>query len=912
MMKWQVSSQQMLDRDSRMADAAVDTDDLVALVFVDDAAGVASSSHDRYSDSESITGDWEQEALRRMKTDSSGEMNDMSYRQFRNRLKDSLVRIGVRAQMLQELELGELESRSSPRLDAAQLTVENMCATGNPYMSKASGVVKHARKLAGLVHIDEQAIDLQDVLGWLRHLGDLAKETLESSLKLNSSDTIIMTSDESMKNSLEPLHGGWRLPTSPTIALQLAQQDVRDRLANLFQEKEEQYELLGATISDKLHEAEKLEEQYQILQHQINSSGAGASAHLSKVSKPQELLAPSGPRHFTGLMQQSEDEGLKSNLGSDSSPSSHDLERSEVTGNWYEASLSDSGIGKTNNQNKQEEPPAKSRNSSVNPNISSGTVGIAQQPVHDPGGQEHINEELPSTLGSESYPRPPDLERPEVTENQYKASLSDSSIGKANNQNKQKRTAAESKTSSVNPNFSRGTVGIAQKPVHDPEGLESLDEGSKQAEVAKYDSPTWPKSQSLQEQSKTDNKRQELVTQDQVSHSQGPEKKGQVKNTEKEPQEAGDLAEECFYGETTLQYRLSNQSPRKEKDRLAYDKLDPEITKEFEKVGGHGTPTNLSAKSSSGAQNEDVLPEPKYKAELLQKRNVEDTHVRLLLNESFTRDRKEATDDGAAPLHNDCNDNLADNVTDSSSDLIGESSQKIEEGDSATKLIARDTQNTNSTSQLSAYEDTEDCNEHTSQNQLLQVYGQDQLPGNQSIVNRLCAGDDEKRQLRIMQQREEAMKVSNKGSFLLFEGELVRDVPETAIHETVCNKAIQTDDVTILSLVEHTRKEREIDFRARRRDDNVNNENLGQLYNELGRMTKQLQFWRGHNWAEKHQAHPVPTPISILNQAGAEIYTDDIGLVFYYNPRTGFHTMISSKDLEDGFKFFIQPLVKPP
>ncbi|MCO5585603.1 hypothetical protein L7F22_039538 [Adiantum nelumboides] len=218
---------------------------------------------------------------------------------FRARVKESLGFVRMRTEMLHDLSLGEVSKDESPILPRGGDT---------SFMSGSSVLLKHARKLAGLLHTEEQALSLQDLHQWFQNIdpGTYGALQCDASGKTLGEDALGATPKSTLHNQLEKLrslHVAKDLfkdseeanppPTpSPHELLKQVEHDVRDRLANLYQGKnfilsrqvdilaniesindkeatmnvtmerlqnmEAAYEILGTTILQSLKEAEKM------------------------------------------------------------------------------------------------------------------------------------------------------------------------------------------------------------------------------------------------------------------------------------------------------------------------------------------------------------------------------------------------------------------------------------------------------------------------------------------------------------------------------------------------------------------------------------------------------------------------------------------------------------------------------
>ncbi|XP_024529831.1 uncharacterized protein LOC112346049 [Selaginella moellendorffii] len=238
-----------------MVDECVDTGDLEGLVFDFDAdsdttvaQGSSSSSSDEDDSPEKKPG-----------------VMDKSPNEYLALIKDSMSRIGLRTQMLHDLSLGECPPREAPASAPARSQGQGSAAAAaqeadSPYMSHTSISVKQARKLVGAMHTDEQAIDLRDLLSWMEQLGAMAEE---KSKEYESRQSLKPESTEQMKSRLQNVGGSdWRLPASPPIALQLANEDLQNRLANLYQEKNFLNNKIQSLRKEDLDESQNMPQEF--------------------------------------------------------------------------------------------------------------------------------------------------------------------------------------------------------------------------------------------------------------------------------------------------------------------------------------------------------------------------------------------------------------------------------------------------------------------------------------------------------------------------------------------------------------------------------------------------------------------------------------------------------------------------
>ncbi|MCO5585601.1 hypothetical protein L7F22_039536 [Adiantum nelumboides] len=118
------------------------------------------------------------------------------------------------------------------------------------------------------------------------------------------------------------------------------------------------------------------------------------------------------------------------------------------------------------------------------------------------------------------------------------------------------------------------------------------------------------------------------------------------------------------------------------------------------------------------------------------------------------------------------------------------------------------------------------------------------------------------------------------------------------------DEIVQTDDVAILSL-----EDCDVDALQARDYQAVD---VKDLLEKTKKLQKQLQFWRTKNWAEKHtgQGHMMPPPT--YSQFIKVDASPDMGMLCYYNSRTGTHVMKNVAELDTGMQQSIIKLVDGP
>ncbi|CAM6096154.1 unnamed protein product [Calypogeia fissa] len=328
-----------------LADAAIDTADLEELTADENALENAQLLEEIAKEEERNKKSLELEA---------GISPAIPLDEYLKLVKRSTGRIGYRTQLLDELALGEdidmwvkeAEFPPIPPLPPPEKTKESKTAdaenskdtkSGDPgakpppeykgAMRATSLVVKKARRLAGLMHIEQQNHDLQDVCTWLQHLGSVS---VCHPAKIDDQATPPPqegTPTAIAANTGNGHKGDWRLPTSPAAALLMAQEDLRQRLAQLYEEKglmetrkdqldaakklvgknlglggiqemvrisgylhgledlEEGYEMLGGRIAENLDDADKLDKRYRKLNEKAREEEEMKSQKGKKGSK---------------------------------------------------------------------------------------------------------------------------------------------------------------------------------------------------------------------------------------------------------------------------------------------------------------------------------------------------------------------------------------------------------------------------------------------------------------------------------------------------------------------------------------------------------------------------------------------------------------------------------------------------
>ncbi|KAL2608820.1 hypothetical protein R1flu_027393 [Riccia fluitans] len=328
-----------LQKNISPVDACVDTDDLEELTAEKDPEGASKSW---------LFGSAEEEELYKYSRDLDARAGaggkEISLKEYTELVKKSAGRLGLRTQMLQDLCLAEDVDLGVTDLPAAPpppppppakpgapgapaANTERPDDTSKPKVAKdqyvgamcaTSLVVKKARRLAGLMHTEQQTTDLRDIWDWLQHLGTIAppeNRQLDPTAADGSAGANGKPEDQKQ--------GDWRLPSSPALALLYAQEDLRQRLAHLYQEKntlesrrlqlsaakklvgkvgdaeesklmnylhglqtlEEGYETLGGKIADNLNDAENLDKRFQTLTEEARESKSAKGGKGAKKGK---------------------------------------------------------------------------------------------------------------------------------------------------------------------------------------------------------------------------------------------------------------------------------------------------------------------------------------------------------------------------------------------------------------------------------------------------------------------------------------------------------------------------------------------------------------------------------------------------------------------------------------------------
>ncbi|MCO5606367.1 hypothetical protein L7F22_060555 [Adiantum nelumboides] len=303
----------------RHFEKALDTTDLSFWMYTVAPDAKGSQEEESYSDADSeelerrAANEKVPEKVVTTTADDHGLVDERTKQEeFRARVKESLGFVRMRTEMLHDLSLGEVSKDESPVLLRGGET---------SFMSGSSVLLKHARKLAGLLHTEEQALSLQDLYQWFQNIEAKQACLVDASGKTLGEDALGATPKSTLHNQLEKLrslHVAKDLfkdseeanppPTpSPHQLLKQVEHDVRDRLANLYQGKnfilsrqadilaniesindkeaimlvtmerlqnmEAAYEILGTTILQSLKEAEKMEEEFHVLQSALVSNG---------------------------------------------------------------------------------------------------------------------------------------------------------------------------------------------------------------------------------------------------------------------------------------------------------------------------------------------------------------------------------------------------------------------------------------------------------------------------------------------------------------------------------------------------------------------------------------------------------------------------------------------------------------
>ncbi|GAQ90941.1 hypothetical protein KFL_007050025 [Klebsormidium nitens] len=154
---------------------------------------------------------------------------EMTFSEYALLMQDSMSRLGLYADMLVEGVTGQREEAPPAGGQNRRVTFE---PEGEAVQGGASKLIKHARKLAGSLHVDRQTVGLRSVRDWLMKLGDIA--TMDGD---PSAAAATQAGAEGLGVDLAAAGGDWRLPNSPAMALQLAQEDLAERLSHLYAEK---------------------------------------------------------------------------------------------------------------------------------------------------------------------------------------------------------------------------------------------------------------------------------------------------------------------------------------------------------------------------------------------------------------------------------------------------------------------------------------------------------------------------------------------------------------------------------------------------------------------------------------------------------------------------------------------------
>ncbi|KAI5055790.1 hypothetical protein GOP47_0029311 [Adiantum capillus-veneris] len=304
----------------RHFEKALDTTDLSFWMYTVVPDGSRNQEEESYSDADSeelerrAAFEKVPEKVVTATADDHGPLDERTKREeFRARVKESMGFVRMRTEMLQDLSLGEALKDESPILPGGGDT---------SFMSGPSVLLKHSRKLAGLLHTEEQALSLQDLYQWFQNIGKtLGEEALGASPKSTLHNQLEKLRSLHVAQDLVKATEEAKPPPTPSPheLLKQVEHDVRDHLANLYQGKnfimshqaevwanlessnekeamlhatmerlqnmEAAYEILGTTILQSLKEAERMEEEFHVLQSELVSNGCPLMTISHKKSK---------------------------------------------------------------------------------------------------------------------------------------------------------------------------------------------------------------------------------------------------------------------------------------------------------------------------------------------------------------------------------------------------------------------------------------------------------------------------------------------------------------------------------------------------------------------------------------------------------------------------------------------------
>ncbi|KAH7281272.1 hypothetical protein KP509_36G038700 [Ceratopteris richardii] len=354
------------------SEKALDTTDLSFWMYTVVPNCKAKEEQETYSDADSEELERraanEKVAEKVIISDEQEDVDEHTKREeFRARVKESLALIRMRTEMLQDLSMG----------DASNAGNATIAEGDTAFMSSSSILMKHARKLAGLLHTEEQAIRFQDLYQWLQNIGKILgddalgasprsalQNQLEKFRSLNEASDHLKTPQDA-----KPLH-----TPSPHEILKQVECDLRDRLANLYQGKmfmmshqadtwtssgvgkegtlqktiervqnmEIAYEMLGSTILQSLKEVDKMEEDFRLLQAELVTNGCPLMTIAHKKGKSHKgkkkgTSSGSSPSESSSALSSSRpeatqaDESIAALSGSEQPPDRTPDEKSPVS-----------------------------------------------------------------------------------------------------------------------------------------------------------------------------------------------------------------------------------------------------------------------------------------------------------------------------------------------------------------------------------------------------------------------------------------------------------------------------------------------------------------------------------------------------------------------------------------------------
>lgn len=142
---------------------ALDTTDLsfwMYTVVPDDKSNLEEESYSDADSEELERRAANEKVLERVVAKDHEQVDDHTKREeFRARVKESLSFVRMRTEMLQDLSLGEASKE------------ESTGGGDTSFMSSTSVLLKRARRQAGILHTEEQAVRLQDLYQWFQNIG---------------------------------------------------------------------------------------------------------------------------------------------------------------------------------------------------------------------------------------------------------------------------------------------------------------------------------------------------------------------------------------------------------------------------------------------------------------------------------------------------------------------------------------------------------------------------------------------------------------------------------------------------------------------------------------------------------------------------------------------------------------------